>query len=180
MEETAGRRHLRSTRPGPGQGLGAWMTVTCGEGGRSERQLGVARVDGGLAETVGPERYWGAIWRQWDLWVQSLVWAFMRWRKVSLWSPLPQTRRGCSLQGPCSVWAPVLGPPAAGDSGTRSHHAGCQALCPVKAENTEDNCSLWQVHFISETPNSPILGSDENSSFLAATEVRLLYPVSVL
>lgn len=148
MEETAGRRHLRSARPGLGQGLGVWVMVRCGEGGSSERQLGVARVDAGLAETVGPERYWGAIWRQRDLWVQSLVRAFTGWRKASLWSLLPQTCSGCSLRGPCSVSAPVLGPPVAGDSGTGSHHAGCQALSPVKAENPEDNCSLWPVHLV--------------------------------
>lgn len=105
-EEMAGRRHLRSTRPGLGQRLGAWVMVRCGEGGRSQRPLGVARVDGGLAETVGPERYWGAIWRPWDLWLQSLAWAFMRWRKARLWSPLTDTQR-CSLPGPCSVPAPV-------------------------------------------------------------------------
>lgn len=33
-------------------------------------------------------------------------------------------------------------------SGTGSHHAGCQALSPVKAENPEDNFSLWPVHLV--------------------------------
>lgn len=182
-EEMAGRRHLRSTRPGLGQRLGAWVMVRCREGGRSQRQLGVARVNGGLAEIVGPERYGGAIWRPWDLRLQSLVWAFMRWRKAGLWSPLPQTRSAAACEG-LAACLPQCWPTCSGGLRNQITPSGLPSAVTVKSGNSKDNFSLWPVPFISETPNSPILGSAENSSFLTAPEVSavpgIVYPVSVL
>lgn len=107
-EEMAGRRHLRSTRPGLGQRLGAWVMVRCREGGRSQRQLGVARVNGGLAEIVGPERYGGGHLEAVGLAVaKSGVGLHEVEEGGPVVPPATDTQR-CSLRGPCSVPAPVL------------------------------------------------------------------------